>query len=707
MCRSREYVVNGAALWPRLDRFLDALLAETLPASAFHFHCRADELVRAAPVLERRLADLEVAGHSLNIFSMGVENFSPAENRRFNKGLHTADVRRAAELMWAWERRYPATFSFSAHGGFSFILFTPWTTPEDLRENIRGLRALRPMGHDPRFALRTRVQLIAGRAITALAVHDGLVADAMEDAHGFDSGCITDWDERELAWRFAEPELSLLYRFCRRLAADPAVPGQDADLVAVRRWLREVPHHRQDVLDLLELATDLVQEAASGGAAVDSVTGLLEAMSRSIDQAPGAAAPLSVDLGPKGVQLCVQGACDLACLFCNLRGDTPDVDDDEHFEALKAEIDRLASQGIRAASWGIHHREPTAFARLPELLRHARQQGIARNMIITNAKRTADRGYLEQLEDAGASALVVTLSEYDDESADLLCQGSGVAEARQKTFEHCRDLGLSVHPVLLLMRANYRRVGDMLDLYGDLLEAPTLQLVQPTMEERAAWFLPPLSGVLEQVAEAARQRPSLTMTLVDIPRCVRRRHGDESLPNLLYREESCHLFPAACAGCAERRGCCGFTREYLQIYGEHELSQEQARHDPISLEELSRLCAPYLDGKDSSDGGGGAPEGQRLLEQVSNSLLRQQLPRGLTVTSVELAHNHRVAITLRYRGQRARIFVAWRNKVQGSMMAAGPLALMHPRDEPLDTEAKLKAARYVLRRLARACAEPP
>ena len=705
-CRSREYVVNGAALWPRLDRFVDALLAEQLPPSAFFFHCRADELVRAAPALEPRLADLEVKGHSLNVFSMGVENFSEAENLRFNKNLEAADVRRAAELMWAWEQRYPDTFSFSAHGGFSFILFTPWTTTADLRENIRGLRMLRPMGHDPRFALRTRMQLIAGRAITALAQKDGVVADVMED-HFFDSGCITDWNEQELAWRFVDPSVALLYRFSRRLAGDPAVPGDDPELAAVRRWLqREVPAHRQDALDLLELAVDLVEGLEQDILGAESMQGLLDRLLDAIASAPDGAAPLSVDLGPKGIQLCVQGPCDLGCLFCNLRKDLPEgLDEDIHYKALVQEIDRLGARGIRAASWGIHHREPTAFERLPELLRHARQQGIDSNVIITNAVRTADRDYTKSLKEAGASALVVTLVEYDAESADLLCQGTGVADARRQTFEHCRDLDLRVHPVMLLMRANYQRVGQMLDLYGDLLDTPTLQLVQPTMEERAGWFLPPLSGVVQAVVEAARQHPRLTLTLVDIPCCLRRRYGQE-LANLIYREESCGVFPDACAGCADRASCCGFRAEYLEIYGEDELQAEEALHAPIPIDELVRLCDPYTRRRKNDDSTP-SPVGQRLLEQVTQSLLHQQLPRGLAVSKVELAHNHRVAITVRYRGQRTRFFVAWRNKAEGMMMAAGPLALMHPKDEPLDTEAKVKAARYVLRRLARACDAAP
>ncbi len=690
--RGRQYVVNGAALWFKLEAFLEALLAEDLPPSGFYFHCRADELVRAAPALERRLAELEVKGHSINVFSMGVENFSAAENQRFNKGLDAAALRRAAELMWAWERRYPRTFSFAAHGGFSFILYTPWTTTDDLRDNIRALRALRPLGHDPRFALRTRAQLIRGRAITALAERDGLTADAMED-HAFDSGCITDHDQQEIPWRFAAPAAALLYRLSRRLAGDPEVPSDDPQLAALDRWQRDLPAHRQDVLDLLELAADHLDAHPE----VATFEALLEGLDRQIRRAPGAAAPLSVDLGEKGIQLCVQGACDLGCLFCNLSKDPPEVDEQEHLEQLSAEIARLGDEGIRRASWGIHHREPTAFAHLPRLLRLARERGITENYIITNAVRTADRRYLQQLRDAGATALVVTLVEYDEASADLLCRGSGVSRARRQTFEHCRELGLTVRPVLLLMRANYRRVGQMMDLYGDLLGSYTLQLVQPSMKERTLWFLPTITGVMEAVAEAARERPSVEMTFVDVPRCVR---PEEQLPNLSYRDESCSVFPEPCAGCPERDRCCGFGEEYLELYGHGEARGGEPRHDPMEIDELAQLCEPFTH-RPESDDSQGEPVGQRLLALVRRSLLEQELPAGLTVSAVELAHNHRVSITFTYRGQRTRIFVAWRNRAPASMMSAGPLALMHPRDEPLNTAARVKAARYVLRRLAR------
>ena len=156
VCRSREYVVDGGALWFKIGPFLDAVLARDLPPSAFFFHCRADDLLAKAAEVEARLPLLENAGHSLNIFSIGVENFSRAENQRFNKKIDPEMVQMAAELMYRWEERVPRSFCFSSHGGFSFILYTPWTNLEDLEANIQGLKRLRPYCTEVEFALRRR-----------------------------------------------------------------------------------------------------------------------------------------------------------------------------------------------------------------------------------------------------------------------------------------------------------------------------------------------------------------------------------------------------------------------------------------------------------------------------------------------------------------------------------------------------------------------
>jgi len=708
-CRSRQYVINGAALWPKLGPFLDQVLAQLLPPSAFFIHCRADEILRGASQIETRLSGLEAAGHSLNVFNIGVENFSPTENLRFNKGLSNDDVFSAARLMSGWERRNPRAFFFTRHGGFSFILYTPWTTLEDLEQNIHGLRKLRPLCHGVSFALKTRLQLLPGRAITALAKEDGLLAQTFDD-HLFDSGCITDWDINEHPWTFEDQRVALLYRFSRRLVGDDAIPADDPDLITIRRWRREqLPAGRRDLLVIFAKAVETVKSRPE----TIPLDTLLRDVARSLSYPPGAGAPLSVDLGAKGIQLCVKGPCDLACVFCNLFHEVPQVDEEAHFTDLKEEIGRLAAQGICSASWGMFHHEPTQFSRLPALLRHARSQGITSNLLITNGIRTRDPAYLGQLREAGVDAISLTLVEYDEASADEICQGRGVVAARQQTLDNCRSLGIKIHPVILLMRANYQRVFEMLNLYSEAIHLPTLQLIQPTMEDRVAWFLPPLSGVLEAVMDAARRMPSQTLTLHDIPRCIQERQGPPP-SNLLLMSTFHGVFAEACGGCPWRAHCCGFQRQYLEIYGGGEAFNGEVLHNPLSLTELDQLKTQYIKNRrsaeDSSDDQGDTGElchsapSHRLLAIITRLLRPGAPPRSNlhpVVTDVRLAHHERAAVTLQHGGAHFRILVAWKEAVGGAFMIAGPFALMHPRGEPFDRLSKLQAVKLLARLLER------
>ncbi len=222
--RRPHFMMRGPSIVQRLDNFLDRLLAEERAPGVFLLSCRTDELLGRAAVIERWLPALEAAGHALGMWVIGVENFSAAENARFNKNISADQVVRAHDLMQCWEHDYPTAFSFRKWGGFAVILFTPWTTPEDLVENARFMR--RVDSADGRsYALRSRLQLRPGAPITLLAVHDGLVVET-SDEPPWDSGCLTSWQEREVPWRFRNPRAAWSYRIASRLVPTDELSGE-------------------------------------------------------------------------------------------------------------------------------------------------------------------------------------------------------------------------------------------------------------------------------------------------------------------------------------------------------------------------------------------------------------------------------------------------------------------------------------------------
>jgi hypothetical protein len=177
-----QLALAGAAAFMGLRPLWEAILAEGLPPLELHVSCRIDELRRKAPAIEALLPRLAAAGHRLAVANMGVENFSPAENERLNKGVSEDDVFVAVALVNDWERRFERAFRFWETGGFGFILFTPWTTTADLRTNLRAAERLGL--HPDSFFFVSRLQLLPGRPIARLAERDGLVTGPPGSAGG-------------------------------------------------------------------------------------------------------------------------------------------------------------------------------------------------------------------------------------------------------------------------------------------------------------------------------------------------------------------------------------------------------------------------------------------------------------------------------------------------------------------------------------------
>ncbi len=245
--RNGRFAVDGGALNRRLGPFLQGLLDLGPPPSELYLTLRVDELLEAEPHLLAHLPALAAAGHSLHLWNIGMENLSAAENERLNKGISSAQVHQATALLRRLERSWPGAFVWSRHGGYGMILFTPWTTLDDLAANARGLGelALARCG----ALVCSRLQLRPGTAAEGLARRDSLVlegADALA-AVPPDLSCLTDAADSELVWRFAHPEAHAAY--CLMLALFPqhgppaseALNDPAAGLALVVRAVRDNP----------------------------------------------------------------------------------------------------------------------------------------------------------------------------------------------------------------------------------------------------------------------------------------------------------------------------------------------------------------------------------------------------------------------------------------------------------------------------------
>jgi len=235
-----EVLVESGAIAADLRTFLAEVLARGLEPTTFYFMPRIDEFVGQAARIEALLPRLRDAGHRVGLLSTGLENFSPRENERFNKGISAEQIWACVAVIQRLEQTYPTAF-VAESGFFAGILFTPWTTPEDLRINLEAARKLGSAWLSR--VVGVRLQLRPGTPIAELAQVDGLTLAASEQSD-VASEALTRPGESELAWRFADPRTKTLQRLLVRLDPLPQqsiMSPDDALLATVRQWRAQLP----------------------------------------------------------------------------------------------------------------------------------------------------------------------------------------------------------------------------------------------------------------------------------------------------------------------------------------------------------------------------------------------------------------------------------------------------------------------------------
>jgi hypothetical protein len=245
-------VVEGAAVVRQLEAFLERLARLQLPSLELYLTLRVDDVIALEDALRAWLPRLSANRCSLHLWNIGLENFSVAENERFNKGITTEQMRQATRLLRDLEARWPDAFCWSKYGGFGMIVFTPWTTLDDLTANLDGLRDL-----DLRWnagMLSSRLQLLPGTPISRLAEFHGLlVRDASEwspvPAH---VSCLVDDGNVELPWRFSDPQTREVYRLMTRFFP------REGPSTTIR--MRHTPPFLADPIEGLETFVELVRE---------------------------------------------------------------------------------------------------------------------------------------------------------------------------------------------------------------------------------------------------------------------------------------------------------------------------------------------------------------------------------------------------------------------------------------------------------------
>lgn len=162
-----------------LTEVVQTLAAEGLGPFTLMLETRADWLTRSARRFDDALRAARSGGIRISPFLVGIESFSQPELDRYNKGT-TAEANVAfLERLWSLRDLHGETLDL-ASASFGFVLFSPWTTLDDLETNLRAIQRTRFDQLRGRLLL-SRSRLYPDTALYYLAERDGLLIDAFRE----------------------------------------------------------------------------------------------------------------------------------------------------------------------------------------------------------------------------------------------------------------------------------------------------------------------------------------------------------------------------------------------------------------------------------------------------------------------------------------------------------------------------------------------
>lgn len=245
-----------------LTELVETAERENLGPFTLLIESRADWWLQNSGRFVRALEAAKRSSIKLAPFLVGIENFSQPELDRFNKGASAETLIKFLGALHRWHADYPTAIDLS-HAAFGFIMFTPWTTLDDLRTNLECIRQTgmdRFRGH----LLLSRVRLYPDTALYWLAKRDGFLID--------DYARPEDDASARYGYLPAKP-----YRF-----RDPKV-ARIAELAT--EYIKQ--HGGRDERRLLEVMLGLVQNAADPAlVTVDDIVRAME-INRSAKQDAG------------------------------------------------------------------------------------------------------------------------------------------------------------------------------------------------------------------------------------------------------------------------------------------------------------------------------------------------------------------------------------------------------------------------------------
>lgn len=447
-------------------RYLESLMREAsaLPPTRWLFAARADAFVRERAKVERAIEAARASGHQLEVYLSGFESFSDDALERYNKGVRADELVQAVHVMRELATDAPDAFHYARARGHSLLLWSPWTTPEELGESAEVIRR---HGLAELFDElgKNRLRLYADLPITYAAERDGAVHDGW--AVGDEGAGRAKGYNVERPWRFLDARTEQAH--------------------AAAEQLRKRLGSQTEVAQLLALSAAVPDDLDAGLDRLEASLGRLLMRERAEGMPPRASkARASV--------VSFAGACNNGCATCAQR----DAWLDDRAEALLARVDAAREHGRPLLFAG---REPTVHPAFGELLARARGTDGREVGVVSNGRRFAYERFARASVARGLRAVSVKLFGVDAPSADALSRDpGGFAQARDglRNLAACaREIRAPLHADNLVAFAEYAALAASHE--ASLRVEVALDAVGLTNLERAA-------RAVDALAEACAQR---------------------------------------------------------------------------------------------------------------------------------------------------------------------------------------------------------
>lgn len=274
-------------------------------------------------------------------------------------------------------------------------------------------------------------------------------------------------------------------------------------------------------------------------------------------------------------------ACNQRCAFCWVDFSGPEMSLPALHTRLKAWLQELPKDQLLSIT--LTGGEPTMHRDVVAMVALARELGVARIGLQTNATRLADGKLAGQLAAAGLDQALVALHHHDAEASDALTAARGT---HARTLEGVRQLGQAGVAVTLnhvLTRQTAAEFPQFVQFlaqhFGDqpglslsvavashIGDGPLDPQVLPRMAELADPFR---AGVL--LAKKHQLQLDNLIHPCGVPPCVLdgdpRIYGDQQMGTGLGAEDAACMHADFCAQCRFRPVCPGIRKEYAQKFG--------------------------------------------------------------------------------------------------------------------------------------------